>query len=129
VARDFRRVEFNPHAHVPRDWRKRSSKSIDHNRLRVSGSVDVAKVTTAARGETFDGCVPPTAKAEAERTEKARIAKLEAHILKSEDALAKYNEQLVVEANRSNLAQINELSRKISQVKQEIEDLYREYAG
>jgi len=65
----------------------------------------------------------------AERREKARIAKLEAQILKSENSLEKYNEQLVVEANRSNLAQINELSKKIGQVKKEIEDLYREYAG
>jgi len=65
----------------------------------------------------------------AERREKARIEKLEAQILKSENALKKYNEQLEIEANRNNLAQINELSKKISQVKQEIEDLYREYAG
>jgi TolA-binding protein len=64
-----------------------------------------------------------------ERREKARIARLEAQILKSEDSLTKYNEQLVVEANRSNLAQINDLSKKISQVKQEIEDLYHEYTG
>ena len=48
--------------------------------------------------------------------------------MKSENALKKYNEQLVIEANRNNLAQINELSKKISQVKLEIEDLYREYA-
>jgi len=34
----------------------------------------------------------------------------------------------VIEANRNNLAQINELSQEISQVKREIEDLYREYA-
>jgi len=64
----------------------------------------------------------------AERKEKARIEKLEARILKSENTLEKYNEQLVIEANRNNLAQLNELSKKISQVKQEIEDLYREYA-
>ena len=64
----------------------------------------------------------------AERKEKARIEKLEARILKSENSLKKYNEQLVIEANRNNLAQLNELSKKISQVKQEIEDLYREYA-
>jgi len=64
----------------------------------------------------------------AERREKARIEKLEAQIMKSENALKKYNEQLVIEANRNNLAQINELSKKISQVKLEIEDLYREYA-
>jgi ATP-binding cassette subfamily F protein 3 len=65
----------------------------------------------------------------AERREKARIEKLEAQILKSENALKQYNEQLEIEATRNNLAQITELSKKISQVKQEIEDLYREYAG
>ncbi|MGH7824956.1 MAG: ATP-binding cassette domain-containing protein, partial [Candidatus Binatia bacterium] len=65
----------------------------------------------------------------AERREKARIEKLEAQIVKTENALKKYNEQLVIEANRNNLAQINDLSKKINQVKQEIEDLYREYAG
>ncbi|MCH6559918.1 ABC-F family ATP-binding cassette domain-containing protein [candidate division KSB1 bacterium] len=65
----------------------------------------------------------------AERKEKARIAKIEAQILKSENSLKKYNEQLVIEANRNNLAQLNELSKKISQVKQDIEDLYSEYAG
>jgi len=64
----------------------------------------------------------------AERREKARIEKLEAQIVKSENALKQYNEQLEIEAHRNNLAQINELSRQISQVKQEIEDLYREYA-
>jgi ATP-binding cassette subfamily F protein 3 len=37
----------------------------------------------------------------AERREKARIEKLEAQILKSETALKKYNEQLVIEANRN----------------------------
>jgi len=63
------------------------------------------------------------------RREKARIEKLEAQILKSETAFKNYNEQLDVEANRNNLAQINELSKKINQVKQEIEDLYRDYAG
>jgi ATP-binding cassette subfamily F protein 3 len=63
----------------------------------------------------------------AARREKARIEKLEARILHSESALNKYNEQLEVEASRNNLAQIAELSKKISQVKQEIEDLYREY--
>ena len=68
-------------------------------------------------------------RAKAQRREKARIEKLEAEILKSEDALEKYNEQLVIEANRNNLTQINDLSKKISQVKQEIEDLYRDYAG
>jgi ATP-binding cassette subfamily F protein 3 len=63
----------------------------------------------------------------AARREKARIEKLEARILHSESALNKYNERLEVEASRNNLAQIAELSKKISQVKQEIEDLYREY--
>ncbi|HSF58125.1 MAG TPA: ABC-F family ATP-binding cassette domain-containing protein [Candidatus Binatia bacterium] len=63
----------------------------------------------------------------AERRERARIEKLEALIIKSENALKHYNEQLEIEANRNNLAQIKELSKKISQVKQEIEDLYREY--
>jgi ATP-binding cassette subfamily F protein 3 len=65
----------------------------------------------------------------AERREKARIEKLEAQILKSENALKQYNQQLVIEANRNNLAQINELSKEIGRVKQEIEDLYRAYAG
>ena len=65
----------------------------------------------------------------AERKEKARIAKIEAQILIRENSLKKYNEQLVIEANRNNLAQLNELSKKISQVKQDIEDLYSEYAG
>jgi ATP-binding cassette subfamily F protein 3 len=65
----------------------------------------------------------------ADRREKARIEKLEAQILKSENEFKKYNEQLVIEANRNNLSQMNDLSKKISQVKQEIDDLYREYAG
>jgi ATP-binding cassette subfamily F protein 3 len=64
----------------------------------------------------------------AQRREKARIEKLEAQILKSETALKEYNEQLEIEAKRNNLAQLTELSKKISRVKQEIEDLYREYA-
>jgi ATP-binding cassette subfamily F protein 3 len=64
----------------------------------------------------------------AARREKARIEKLEAQILKSENALKQYNEQLEHEANRNNLARLTELSAKISRVKQEIEDLYREYA-
>jgi ATP-binding cassette subfamily F protein 3 len=64
----------------------------------------------------------------AERREKARIAKLEAQIVKSESALKEYHEQLVVEANRNNLAQMNDLSKKISQIKQEVDNLYREYA-
>ncbi len=42
----------------------------------------------------------------------ARIEKLEAEILKSENALKKYNDQLVIEANRNNLAQMNELSNE-----------------
>jgi len=63
----------------------------------------------------------------AERREKARIGKLEALIMKSENALKQYNEQLEIEANRNNLAQINELAKKISRVKQEIEDLYSQY--
>jgi ATP-binding cassette, subfamily F, member 3 len=65
----------------------------------------------------------------AERREKARIAKLEAQILKSEKALKEYHEQLLTEANRNNLAQMNDLSKKISQIKQEVDNLYREYAG
>jgi ATP-binding cassette subfamily F protein 3 len=65
----------------------------------------------------------------AERREKARIEKLEAQILKSESVLKGYNEQLEIEAARNNLARINELSKKIGQVKLEIEGLYREYAG
>jgi len=64
----------------------------------------------------------------AERKEKARIEKLEAKILKSETTLKQYNELLEIEANRNNFAQIKELSERISRVKQEIEDLYREYA-
>jgi hypothetical protein len=48
--------------------------------------------------------------------------------MKTENALRKYHEQLAIEANRHNLAQMNDLSKKISQVKQENEDLYREYA-
>ena len=64
----------------------------------------------------------------AQRREKARIEKLEVLIMKRENALKEYNNQLEIEANRNNLTQINELSTRISQVKQEIEDLYREYA-
>lgn len=66
--------------------------------------------------------------AKAERREKARIEKLEADIIKSETALKKFNEQLVLEANRNNLTQMRELSVKISQVKREIDDLYSQYA-
>jgi ATP-binding cassette, subfamily F, member 3 len=62
------------------------------------------------------------------RREKARIEKLEAQIIKSETALKQYNEQLALEANRNNIAQMTELSKKIGQVKQEIEDLYSQYA-
>ena len=64
----------------------------------------------------------------AERREKARLEKLEAQILETESALNRYNEQLEIEAGRNNLAQIQELSTKISRVKDEIEDLYRQYA-
>jgi ATP-binding cassette, subfamily F, member 3 len=64
----------------------------------------------------------------AERKEKARIEKLEAQIIKNETALKKYNEQLVLEANRNNLAQMRELSVKISLVKREIEELFSQYA-
>jgi ATP-binding cassette subfamily F protein 3 len=67
------------------------------------------------------------AREKAQRKEKARIEKLEAEIMKSEDTLRQYNEQLEIEAGRNNLAQINELSKKIRRVKQEIENLYREY--
>jgi len=62
------------------------------------------------------------------RREKARLEKLEAQIITSESALKKFNEQLVLEANRNNLALMRELSVKISQVKREIEDLYSQYA-
>jgi ATP-binding cassette, subfamily F, member 3 len=65
----------------------------------------------------------------AERREKARIAKLEAQIVKSENVLKEYHEQLAIEANRNNLAQMTDLSKKISQIKQEVDNLYREYTG
>ena len=65
----------------------------------------------------------------AERRERARIENLETQIMRKENALKKYHEQLEIEANRNNLAQINELSKKIGVIKQEIEDLYNEYAG
>jgi ATP-binding cassette subfamily F protein 3 len=65
----------------------------------------------------------------AERREKARIEKLEVQIMQSEKALRAYHEQLEIEARRNNLAQINELSRKISRVKREIDDLYRDYTA
>jgi ATP-binding cassette subfamily F protein 3 len=64
----------------------------------------------------------------AERREKARIAKLEAEIVKSENVLKEYHEQLAIEANRNNLAQMTDLSKKISQIKQEVDNLYRQYA-
>jgi len=64
-----------------------------------------------------------------ERKEKARIEKLEARIIKNENALKQYHEQLAIEANRQDFVQMNDLSQKISLVKQEIENLYREYAG
>jgi ATP-binding cassette subfamily F protein 3 len=67
-------------------------------------------------------------RAKAERKEKARIENLEAQIIKSENALKKHNEQLILEANRNNLPQMREISVKISQVKREIEDLYSQYA-
>ena len=63
----------------------------------------------------------------AERREKARIEKLEARILESESALKQYNEQLEIEADRNNLAQLDELSKKISELKRKIEDLYSQY--
>jgi ATP-binding cassette, subfamily F, member 3 len=65
----------------------------------------------------------------AARRENARMAKLEAQIVKSENVLKEYHEQLVIEANRNNVAQINDLSKKISEIKQEVDNLYREYAG
>ncbi|MGZ9243267.1 MAG: ABC transporter ATP-binding protein, partial [Candidatus Binatia bacterium] len=67
-------------------------------------------------------------RAKVERKEKARIEKLEAQIIKNETALKKYNEQLVLEANRNNFGQMRELSVKISQVKREIDDLYGQYS-
>jgi len=47
--------------------------------------------------------------------------------MESESALAKCHDELELEANRNNLAQITELSKKIGRLKQEIEELYREY--
>jgi ATP-binding cassette, subfamily F, member 3 len=67
------------------------------------------------------------AREKAQRREKMRIEKLEAQIMKSESMLKTYHEQLEIEAKRNNLAKITELSKKISHVKQEIDDLYREY--
>ncbi|MSP37433.1 MAG: ATP-binding cassette domain-containing protein [Deltaproteobacteria bacterium] len=67
-------------------------------------------------------------RAKAERREKARIEKLEAEIIKNETALKKYNDQLILEANRNNLNQMRELSTKINQVKREIDSLYSQYA-
>ena len=63
----------------------------------------------------------------AARKEKARLEKLEAQILESEGILKKYHEQLEIEAGRNDLAQITELSKKIGDLKQRIEDLYRQY--
>jgi ATP-binding cassette, subfamily F, member 3 len=48
----------------------------------------------------------------AERREKARIEKLEAQILKSENALKQYNEQLEIEAHRNNLARSTSCRRR-----------------
>ena len=64
----------------------------------------------------------------AQRKEQARIAKLEARIIQSENTLKKYQQQLELEADRNNLEQLSELAKKISQVKQEIDDLYSQYA-
>jgi ATP-binding cassette subfamily F protein 3 len=64
----------------------------------------------------------------AERRERARIEKLEARILQSENELKQYNEQLVIEATGNNFTQLKDLSEKISRLKQEIDDLYRDYA-
>ncbi len=64
----------------------------------------------------------------AERRQTLRIERLEAKILKNENALKQYNDQLVIEANRQNLAQMTDLSQKIKQVEQEIDDLYGQYA-
>jgi len=64
----------------------------------------------------------------ASRKEKARIAKIEAEIMKSEAALQKYNEELTLESQRNNLPQILELSKRISDVKQQIEELYKSYS-
>jgi ATP-binding cassette subfamily F protein 3 len=88
------------------------------------GDGDGARKKTAPRNNYHE----KKEREKAERREKTRIAKLEAQIMKSENALKKYNEQLVTEANRNNLAQMNDLSKKISQVQKEVEDLYREYA-
>jgi ATP-binding cassette subfamily F protein 3 len=63
-----------------------------------------------------------------QRKEQARLAKLEARIIQSENTLKKYQQQLELEADRNNLQQLGELAKKISQVKQEIDDLYSQYA-
>lgn len=65
----------------------------------------------------------------AQRKKRARLEKLEARIMQGENTLKEYNEQLVIEASRSNLIQMNELSKKISRMTREIESLYREYDG
>jgi ATP-binding cassette subfamily F protein 3 len=64
----------------------------------------------------------------AARREKARVEKLEAQIIKNEETLRRYTEQLEIEARGNNPAQITELSEKIGRLKHEIEELYREYA-
>lgn len=101
--------------------------------LEKIGWEDEEKVNGKANGAqkkptTRTGRDEKKEQAKAQRREKARLEKLEAEIIKNENALKKYNEQLVLEANRNNLAQMRELSVKISQVKREIEDLYGQYA-
>jgi len=95
-------------------------------------SVGRTKATATARRRSPRREITTTRKKSVKKRnaeKKQESPKLEAQILKSETALKKYNEQLEIEANHNNLAQINELSKKISQAKREIEDLYREYAG
>jgi ATP-binding cassette subfamily F protein 3 len=65
----------------------------------------------------------------AERKKKARLEKLEAEIIAGENTLNMFNEQLVAASNRGNLAQMRELSEKITRMAKAIEDLYREYEG
>jgi ATP-binding cassette subfamily F protein 3 len=65
----------------------------------------------------------------AERKKKARLEKLEGEIIRSENTLNLYNEQLVVASNRGNLAEMKELSEKVTQTAKAIESLYREYEG
>ena len=94
------------------------------------------KIGWEDEGDASNGREKPTARNDyqekkqrgrAERKEKARVAKIEAQIIKCENALKKYNEELEAEAGRNNLARLGELAEKISRVKEEIEDLYREY--